>query len=37
MISCFVKLTVGGPAHAVVGEWVRHPNEILLFSSTNTL
>ena len=37
MISCFVKLTAGGSAHAVGGKGVRRANEILLLSSMNTL
>ena len=31
------KITVGGYAHDVGGEGVRQANEILLYSSTNTL
>ena len=37
MISCSVKLTVGGSVHAVGGEGVPQANEILLLTSTNTL
>ena len=37
MISYVVKLTVVGYVHAVGGEGVRQANEILFFSSTNTL
>ena len=36
-MSCVVKLTVSGSVHAMVGEGVRQANDILLFSSTNTL
>ena len=37
MISCFVKLTVGGSVHAVGGKGVRQATELLLLSSRNTL